>query len=100
MKRKQETITVVKADLEKALWKVLGLGVLIGGITVGGICGGILVKTGVLEVPTTKIEQEEPCYPVACLPDECYDSFHRPMSIQSGKSYHCGLHGHDCEYGR
>lgn len=98
--RKQETITVAKKDLEKALWKVLGIGVLIGGITVGGICGGILVKAGIVEVPTIEInlpEQEEPCSAEKC---DCYDSFHNPIAIQSGKNYHCRLHGHDCEYGR
>ena len=65
------------------------------GAIIGSIAGSLIgygVGTGKLHIELP--EQEEPCYAVQC---ECKDIWGNPVSYT--KHYHCGLHGHDCEYG-
>lgn len=69
-----------------------------GGIIVGVIVGGLIgnaIGSGKLKIELPK--QEQPCYAVQC---DCIerDAYGRVKPYKD-KNYHCGLHGHNCEYG-
>jgi hypothetical protein len=80
-----------KQKIKQALTIVFVTGCIVGGIT-GGIIG-YLFGTGILQLP----EPTEPCYAVQC---DCIERDIYGHEIPKSKNWHCGLHGHDCEYGR
>jgi hypothetical protein len=68
------------------------------GAIIGSIAGSLIgygVGTGKLHIELP--EQQEPCYAVQC---DCVERDIYGHEIPKAKNWHCGVHGHDCEYGR
>lgn len=66
------------------------------GAIIGSMAGSIIgYSIGAGKLNAELPEQQEQCYAVQC---DCVDVWGKPVSYT--KSYHCGLHGHDCIYGQ
>ena len=80
----------MRKRIEQAIRIAFGAGTI-----VGIICGSIIgfnIGAGNIKLP----EQKEPCYGVYC---DCIELDIYGHEIPKTKHWHCGVHGHDCEYG-